>query len=153
MARVGSESTEILLYVKRVSVLQVQRLIKEMEEMENRHGCVTKELDDDNGNVVGEPMMMGNMVLSEDEEDEEDEEDANFFGGAGIGYYFPSDVDMPKHEGNEGEEEPVNEVEEEQVNEGEGMTDFGTDKANGNENVREDEEEADGIDNANVGGG
>ncbi|WCJ23964.1 hypothetical protein M5689_005958 [Euphorbia peplus] len=152
MARVGSESTEILLYVKRVSVLQVQRLIKEMEEMENRRGCVMEELGDD-GNVVGEavseePMMMGNMVLSEDEEDEED---ADFFGGAGIGYYFSSDVDMPEHEGNEGEEEPVNEGKEEQVNEGEDMIDFGTDNANGNENIRVDEEEADGTDNANVG--
>ncbi|WCJ18466.1 hypothetical protein M5689_000815 [Euphorbia peplus] len=74
MARVGSPSTEILLYVKRVSVLEVQRLVTQMREMNERHGCVIEELDED-GNVMGEadvreePMMMGNMVHFEDEED------------------------------------------------------------------------------------
>ncbi|WCJ20581.1 hypothetical protein M5689_002801 [Euphorbia peplus] len=131
MARVGSESTEILLYVKRVSLLQVQRLIKQMEEMENPHGCVIEELDDD-GNVVGEavseePMMMGNMV--HDEEDDEDGEDDDFLFGVGLGYYFPSDVDMPDNEGNEAEEEQGNEAEEEH------MTDFS------NENPFRDDEE------------
>ncbi|WCJ31273.1 hypothetical protein M5689_012779 [Euphorbia peplus] len=62
MARVGSESTEILLYVKRVSVLQVQRLIKEMEEIENRRGCVIEELDDD-VNVVGEAISEVSMMM------------------------------------------------------------------------------------------
>ncbi|WCJ21194.1 hypothetical protein M5689_003367 [Euphorbia peplus] len=161
MARVGSQSTEILLYVKRVSVLEVQRLITRMEEMNNRRGCVIEELDED-GNIMGEavseePMMMGNMVH---DEDEEDGEDADFFGGVGLGYYFPSDVDMPQHEGSQGEEEQVNDGEEEQVNEGEDMTDFGTKFCSkddeeetvrtNNENVEEGEEQAVRTNNENV---